>query len=170
MDKRSSTQIELWQSKFKAHVKAKVDFFNTSFNNLSPNTKRISLIGTGITMAGICTLLIFQAMSDPSNHSIHVDGITFPKDINDINRNHMSKPSTAKLTHIGKMKGEIDGEFEAFHVALDNDGGIFINHDPEYSRDSLFQSKGWEPITRQQLDAYEKQLHFIPDHQKGLKR
>jgi hypothetical protein len=82
----------------------------------------------------------------------------------------MQQSDTTNLTHIGKMKGEIDKKFEAFHLAIDSDGNLFINRDPEFSKDSLNKSKGLEPITRQQLEDYEKQLHFIPDRKKKLKR
>lgn len=81
----------------------------------------------------------------------------------------MNEQNEEKLTPIGKMKGELDGEFEAFYVAVDYTGQLFINHNPKFSKDSLLQSKGWEPITRQQLEVYEKQLHFIPQRKNGLK-
>ena len=116
-------------------------------------------------MGAICLSQVIQSVTGENNQSsFSIDRITLPKDIN------MNEPGTNKLTPIGKMKGEIDGEFEAFHVAVDQEGQLFINRDPEFSKDSLNKSKGWEPITRQQLETYQKQLHFIPSHKKGLKR
>ncbi len=81
----------------------------------------------------------------------------------------MSAPNQ-QVIPLGKMKGEIAGEYTSFHVAVDMEGQLFINPDPEFSKDSLNKEKGWEPITRQQLDKYEEQLHFIPTHKKTMKR
>lgn len=74
-----------------------------------------------------------------------------------------------KLTPVGKMKGEINGEFESFYIALDREGQLFINRDPEYSEDRYEKSNGWKPITRQQLEAYEKELRFFPSQRKSLR-
>jgi hypothetical protein len=90
--------------------------------------------------------------------------ITLPKDI------YMETQKSAQLIHVGKLKGEIDNEFESFHLAVDGEGQLYLNRNPEFSTDSLNKSKGWEPITRQQLETYQKQLHFIPSRKKGLKR
>jgi hypothetical protein len=163
-NKPESTSTEPLKAKFKFFLKKKVDILNKAFNSLSINAKRISLMGMGAATAGVCVLLIFQALFSQSNSIIKVDQLTLPKDI------YMKQPDTTQLTHVGKLKGEIDKKFESFHLAVDNDGNLFINRDPEFSKDSLNKSKGWEPITRQQLEVYEKQLHFIPDRKKGLKR
>jgi hypothetical protein len=66
------------------------------------------------------------------------------------------------LTPIGKMKGEINKEFESFYLAVDKDGQIYMNRNPEYSEDRYDKSKGWELITQEQLAGYKKELHFIP--------
>ena len=66
-------------------------------------------------MAGICTILILQAIFGQPDTSLLIDEITLPNDI------YMNAPNAQKLTPIGKMKGEIDGEFEAFHVAVDQE-------------------------------------------------
>ena len=148
----------------KSFLKRKVNYCNEVFNTLSSKTKKASMIVFGISMAGICTVLILQAIYGQANTTLPVEKITLPNDI------YMNAPNAQQLTPIGKMKGELDGEFEAFHVAVDSEGQLFINRDPEFSKDSLNKSKGWEPITRQQLESYEKQLHFIPTQKKGLKR
>lgn len=148
----------------KAFLKRKVNYCNEVFNALSNKDKKTSLIVFGISMAGICTILILKAIYGQTITSLSIDEITLPNDI------YMNATDTQKLTPIGKMKGELDGEFEAFHVAVDREGQLFINRNPEFSTDSLNKSKGWEPITRQQLDIYEKQLHFISTQKKGLKR
>lgn len=74
-----------------------------------------------------------------------------------------------KLNPVGKMKGEIDGEFESFYIALDREGQLFINRDPAYSGDRYEKSNGWKPITRRELEAYEKDLRFFPSQRKGLR-
>ena len=148
----------------KSFLKRKVNHCNEIFNTLSSKTKKASMIVFGISMAGICSILILQAIYGQANATLSIDEITLPNDI------YMNAPDNQKLTPIGKMKGEMDGEFEAFHVAVDSEGQLFINRDPEFSKDSLNKSKGWEPITRQQLETYEKHLHFIPTQKKGLKR
>lgn len=144
-------------------MKEHAESLSIKFNTLSKQTKQVILIACGIIMAGVCTALILQAVYGNTNARLSIDEIAIPNNI------YMSKPEAQKLTPIGKMKGELDGEFEAFHVAIDGDGQLFINRDPEFSKDSLNKSKGWEPITRPQLEAYEKQLHFIPHRKNGLK-
>lgn len=74
-----------------------------------------------------------------------------------------------KLEPVGKMKGEIDGAFESFYLAVDLEGQMFINRDPAYSKERYEQSNGWKPITRQQLEAYERDLRFFPSERKGLR-
>jgi hypothetical protein len=163
-NKPESAWPEPLKAKFKFFLKKKIDILNKAFNNLSITAKRISLMGMGALVAGVCVLLIFQALFSQKNTIIKVDQLTLPQDI------YMQQSDTTSLTHIGKMKGEIDEKFESFHLAIDREGKIFINHDPEFSKDSMNKSKGWEPITRQQLKDYEEQLHFIPDRKKGLRR
>lgn len=141
------------------------DFLNERVNSLSESRKKISLLIFGSMLAAVCLVQLVQSVtSEKERTTISIDKITSPKDI------YMNDSATKKLTPIGKMKGEIDGEFEAFYVAVDTEGQLFINRDPEFSRDSLNKTKGWEPITRQQLNAYEKKLHFIPAQKRGLKR
>lgn len=156
---------DLVSEKLRTIKKSIADFLNERVNRLSESHKKVSLLIFGLVLATICLLQLAQSMTvEEVQSTISMDKITSPKDI------YMNDSVTQKLTPIGKLKGEIDGEFEAFYVAVDPDGQLFINRDPEFSKDSLNKSKGWEPITRQQLDAYEKQLHFIPAQKKGLKR
>jgi hypothetical protein len=162
-NKPESASPEKLKAKLKLLLKKKVDVFNKAFNNLSITAKRISLMSMCVLIAGICVLLVLQALFSQTNR-INIDQLTLPIEI------YMQQSDTTNLTHIGKMKGEIDKKFESFHLAVDSDGNLFINHDPEFSKDSLNKSKGWEPITRQQLKDYEEQLHFIPDRKKGLRR
>ncbi|MEQ1588145.1 MAG: hypothetical protein ABL895_19845 [Cyclobacteriaceae bacterium] len=75
----------------------------------------------------------------------------------------------SQLIPLGKMKGEIDGKFEAFYIALDQDGQFFINRNPRYA-DALSKSKDWVPISLDQFRNYEQQLHFLPNQGKGVRR
>lgn len=79
------------------------------------------------------------------------------------------KSNGQQLNPIGKMKGEINDEFESFYLAQDKDGKIYMNRNPEYSQNRYSQVKGWELITQAQLDEYKKKLHFITHKTKRLK-
>ncbi|HEX8041847.1 MAG TPA: hypothetical protein VF490_22025 [Chryseosolibacter sp.] len=83
--------------------------------------------------------------------------------------NRVEDRDTEQLNPVGKMKGEINGGFESFYIAVDREGQLFINHDPEYSEDRYKKSNGWKPITRQQLEAYEGDLRFFPSQRKSLR-
>lgn len=74
-----------------------------------------------------------------------------------------------QLNPVGKMKGEIDDEFESFYLAQDKDGQVYMNRNPEYTEHRYDKSKGWEAITQAQLDEYKKKLHFIPQKSRKLK-
>ena len=77
--------------------------------------------------------------------------------------------NTQRLTPMGKLKGELDDEFESFYVAKDKDGRVYMNRNPEYTQDRYDQAKGWQHITQAQLDEYKKKLHFIPYRNRRLK-
>jgi len=79
------------------------------------------------------------------------------------------KTEAQDLTPLGKLKGEIDGEFEAFYLAMDADGQLYINRSPSYTKAAYKSADGWELITRNQLSKYEKQLHFIPARKRQMK-
>lgn len=149
--------------RWKHGIRNKVLTFNTYFNRLPTQRKRIIVLGAGMTMAVACFLILFQSLFIQSDSPIETESITVPNDI------FMNAPNQ-QLTPLGKMKGEIEGEFESFHVAIDTEGQLFINRDPELSKDSLNKEKGWKPISRKQLKQYEKQLHVIPSPKKGRKQ
>jgi hypothetical protein len=73
------------------------------------------------------------------------------------------------LMPLGKLKGEMNGEFEAFYLAMDAGGQLYINRDLGYRRTAYEKSNGWELITRSQLANYEKQLHFIAARKHQMK-
>lgn len=75
-----------------------------------------------------------------------------------------------QLTPVGKMKGEIDGEFESFYVAVDNQGAVYINRDIEYSERAYNKTDDWKQISKEKLMEYERDLHFMPSQSKGVRR
>jgi hypothetical protein len=77
--------------------------------------------------------------------------------------------SQGQLIPVGKLKGEMDGEFEAFYLAVDQEGRTYMNRWAGVSKDAYHKSNGWQEISRQELARYEKQLHFFPARSKGLK-
>lgn len=144
-------------------IKPCTEILNRKFNAFPNGLKKSILILTGIIIAILSGTMIHNAIHNVPSNPFSTDKITLPKDI------HMPYPDTQTLTPVGKMKGEIKDEFEAFYLAVDAEGQVFINRDPEYGEDRYNKSKGWEPITREQLQAYEKHLHFIPHQKKSLK-
>jgi hypothetical protein len=116
----------------------------------------------------ICILTIAQALRS-QRHQVPFgrDQIIMPFDIF---MNDERNVSEDQLTPVGKMKGEINGEFESFYVAVDFQGSVFINRDIEYAEDAYQKSHGWKQISREELMEYEKHLHFIPSRSKGITR
>src|SRR5690606_20834542 len=155
-----SEKVRNWVGPF---LNGKISKINDRFNRLTANTKRLVVILLVIFIALLCTFLIIRPING-RHTDLPIDKITLPNDIN------MKSNNAQDLTPVGKMKGEIDGEFESFYIAVDAKGQLFINRDPEYSENRYRKSNAWEPVTRRQLEAFEKELHFIPHHKKGLKR
>jgi hypothetical protein len=76
---------------------------------------------------------------------------------------------TQKLIPVGKLKGEIDGEFDAFYLAMDVGGQLYLNRNLTYARGAYNKANGWEQISREHLAEYEKHLHFIPGRKRQMK-
>ena len=154
--------------KVNASIKALTKPLNIWFNDLTARTKKVILLSFGIAMGSIGLTVIVQALiSSQESSSLTIDKITTSKDIH-MNNQGKDLPED-QLIPVGKLKGEVNGEFEAFYLAVDKHGQTYINRSLEYSVDAYNKSKGWEQISRQQLETYEKQLHFIPARGKGLK-
>ena len=147
-------------------LRQKVDKVNNFFNGLSPDRQRLALTIAGVLLAGISALMVATALRQQVDTDALEQKITLPIDLDMPERN--VKP-VELLSPVGKMKGEMDGEFEAFYLAVDATGQIYINRNPEYSRERFLKSDDWQPITPTQLDAYGKQLHFIPHQNRQLK-
>jgi hypothetical protein len=137
------------------------------FNSLPQKMKKAFLIGFGIVMGGISFMLIIQALSNQENKTtISIQKLTVP---NNIYMKEQRSILNEHLIPVGKFKGEMDGEFEAFYLAVDSDGKTFINRSPDFSDDPYDKSKGWEQTSKDDLERFQKQLHFFPARVKGMK-
>jgi hypothetical protein len=162
-------ETNYWSTeKVNGSIKALTKPFNKWFNDLTARTKKVILLSFGITVCSIGLTVIIQALNtNQEPNTLTIDKITTPKDIH-MNNQGKDLPED-QLIPVGKLKGEVNGEFEAFYLAVDKHGQTYKNRSLEYSADAYNKLKGWEQISRQQLEAYEKQLHFIPARGKGLK-
>ncbi|MBN8577974.1 MAG: hypothetical protein J0L66_13605 [Cytophagales bacterium] len=144
-------------------VMQRIDNLNTTFNAFPHGKKKIILAVTGVMIACLSSAMVLNAIYGVPANPLTFDKITLPHDI------QMQQTDTTTLTPIGKMKGEIDGDFESFYLAVDKDGQVYLNRDPDYSENRYDKSRGWELVTHEQLAVYEKELHFIPHQRKSLK-
>lgn len=163
-EKQEAAQKEPLRQRVDNLIKAKVNPINSRFNALSLKAKQAIVFFFGMSMAMFCVVVVVHALQSKIYDTIPIEEITFPNDI------YMNNNDTTKqLIPVGKLKGEIDGEFEAFYVAVDDKGQPHINRNPSFGASRFVKSQEWQPITRQQLESYEKQLHFIPHKSRGLK-
>jgi hypothetical protein len=148
-------------------MRSKVLTMNDAFNSLPITTRRRVAIICGIGAALTIVMLTVLHFYTTQENIPHAETITLPLDINQ--HPDMEQHNATTLAPLGKMKGEIDDKFEAFYLAVDNEGTVFINRDPPYGADRFLKTNGWEAITMEQLREYEKHLHFIPqNNRKGL--
>lgn len=148
----------------KGTMKKKVDAINKRFNGMPLRAKQFIVISFGMLMSMVCIVLVIQAVQNKVADTISIEKINLPKDTF-MNNNDSSN----QLIPVGKLKGEINGEFEAFYVAVDGEGQVYINRNPSFGASRFMKSQEWQPISRKQLEIYEKELHFIPHKSKGLK-
>ena len=149
-------------------VRTGVGKANTSFDALSARGKKTILLIFGTVMGGISIMLIMQALGNQENdRRLSIESIKTPNDI--YMKEETEGISTDELIPVGKLKGEMDGQFEAFYLAVDHVGRTYMNPWPGVSTGAYNKSNGWQEISRQELERYEKQLHFFPARSKGLK-
>lgn len=98
-------------------VMQRIDNLNTTFNAFPHGKKKIILAVTGVMIACLSSAMVLNAIYGVPANPLTFDKITLPHDI------QMQQTDTTTLTPIGKMKGEIDGDFESFYLAVDKDGG-----------------------------------------------
>src|SRR5690606_36305630 len=149
-------------------IDRRVSRANESFNRLPVGSKKMLLLVFGIVISGISVLLIIQALHPQENRAaFRPDKVSMPHDI--FMKDELAV-SEHQLIPVGKMKGEIYGEFESFYVAVDSKGSIYINRDIDFSAKAHEKSESWQQITREKLHEHEKDLHFIPAKSKGVRR
>jgi hypothetical protein len=153
-------------SGFKSWFMKCLTLMNNYFNSRTPIGKKVLLLIFGVTMGGVSFMLIIQAFSEKEYKKKM--GVHWIKKPNDIYMNEQTI-SEDDLMPVGKLKGEIDGEFEAFYLAVDVAGKTYINRSIAFSKDAYHKSKGWEEISKAELDRYQRELHFLPARTKGLK-
>ncbi|HNP94387.1 MAG TPA: hypothetical protein PKJ63_02120 [Cyclobacteriaceae bacterium] len=147
-------------------LREKTERLNIYFNSLSIQKQRATLLTIGLFMAAICLLALAEGINPKRVESMEIDAITSP------HTQKMKERDSTELIPLGKMKGEINGEFTAFYVAMDRKGNFFKNDNPTYSKERWVISKDWEQLTYAEFMEYEKQLHFQPIESKNraLKR
>ena len=160
--------VKEYLGKLKSGFEAGIGAANETFNRLSKQRKKSAVVVFGICVTVVSGFLILQASRNETNETgFKPDRIAMPYDIF---MKDESGTTEDQLTPVGKMKGEIDGEFESFYVAVDNQGSVYINRDIEYSERAYEKTHDWKQISKEKLMEYEKDLHFIPSQGKGLRR
>lgn len=124
---------------------------------INRQSKRWKIIMTALfcgCIAAVCLKLILN----PSSHlTLSIGSISRAK-IEDMKNN----TNNESLIPIGKMKGEINGEYDSFYVAVDLDAQLFINRNISYTESAYQRQNGWKSISRKELAEFEKHLHFLP--------
>ena len=146
----------------------KVDALNGVFNSLPKSRQRSLVVAFGVCITIISVILILNSSRQrKAEPGFKPDRIAMPYDIF---MEDEKKTTENQLTPVGKMKGEIDGEFESFYVAVDNQGAVYINRDIEYSERAYNKTDDWKQISKEKLMEYERDLHFMPSQSKGVRR
>jgi len=160
--------VKEYLRKLKSGFKAAIGVANETFNGLPIQRKKSAVVAFGIGVTAVSVFLILHALrNEPNKSGFKPDRIAMPYDIF---MKDESGTTEDQLTPVGKMKGEIDGEFESFYVAVDNQGAVYINRDIEYSERAYEKTDDWKQISKEKLMEYEKDLHFISSQGKVLRR
>lgn len=146
----------------------RVGAVNETFNKLPKQRQKLAVIVFGVCVTVISVFLILQASTNQRREiGFKPDRIVMPYDIFMKDETEITEH---QLTPVGKMKGEIDGEFESFYVAVDNHGAVYINREIEYSERAYDKTDDWKQISKEKLMEYERDLHLIPSKTKGVRR
>jgi hypothetical protein len=144
-----------------------VRIISNGFNCLPVADKKEITIVFGIAAGILCAMLVAKGITGKDyKKAIAIDSIKIPKDIYMKRENAISEDH---LIPVGKFKGEINGEFEAFYLAVDVNGKTYVNYSIDFSAEAYHKSKGWEEITKEDIDRFQKQLHFLPARSRGIK-
>lgn len=131
------------------------------FNALSKSDQRKALLLLTASLLAFLTLVILWGEAGLNETQIGVISIPSIRQLND------ETMMQEQLIPLGKMKGEVNGEFDSFYVAIDKSARIFINRDIDYGQNAFSKSKKWEEITREKLAEFERELSFRPINQKS---
>ena len=153
--------MQQWKDHLNNVIRSAINWMNRKFNGLPLRTKKKYTIAFS-ALASLLCIVIAIAPRDLSKLKINEHLITPEIPM-------MEPKENQKLIPLGKMKGEVDGNFESFYVAIDNEGKLFINRNLDYGKNAYTKDDRWESISRKQLKGYEQHLHFIPLKSKGLK-
>jgi hypothetical protein len=153
-------------NQIKKGVCALLMFLSDAFETQPVWQKRLIVLAYGIAIGAICSILIFQGIKGTSHTMVKNEYIKLPKDIYMENENQIGEE---ELIPVGKLKGEINGEFESFYLAVDANGIIYMNRSIVFSREAYHKSRGWEAIKKEELEHFKKHLHFLPIRSKGIK-
>lgn len=152
---------------YKQHEQKVIRRANERFNRLTCSSKKFAVALFGVVSAIVCIavmtgILQTEWLKPLRTQSIEILKTEIPME---------SKQSPTALIPLGKMKGEVDGEFDSFYVAIDRDARIFINRNINYNDAAYEKSEAWKEISMNDLERYERDLHFIPlsNKSKGLK-
>lgn len=154
-----------WKEQANKKLHSGVTMLNNAFNGLSMQAKKTTLLTTGTCIAAFCLLSLRQGFMPSNDTSIKFESMTKPL----TQQPMQTKPDTTELIPLGKMKGEVNGKFEAFYVAMDRRGNFFKNENPAYSNERWKMSPDWKPLSYNQFMQYDKQLQFLPLKSKQLK-
>lgn len=160
--------LNQFKFKYSKIEKAAIGKLNYRFNRLSLSVKKWSVVIFGIASALVCLATVRGLFSVKLSRLLQGQSISTPI----IEHPMKQERENESLIPLGKMKGEIDGEFDSFYVAVDKDARIFINRNMNYGDSAYKKSENWNEITIDILKDYERSLHFIPLSQKskGLKQ
>ncbi len=119
------------------------DRFSARVNALPLFTQRLLFLIIGLTIAILCTTILYQAIVPPAK----VNPIT-------------TAPQPDSPIPFGQFKGLHGGTFYSLTLAIDKQGHLYIRKE--------FPTPGnhpaWEPITGEQLKLYHQSLPFTPLH------
>lgn len=131
------------------------------FNALSKPSQHKAVLLIAASLFALLTTLLVWGETVLSEKQIGVISIPSIRQSND------ETMKQEQLIPLGKMKGEVNGEFDSFYVAIDKNARIFINRDIDYGPNAFSKSKKWVEITRAKLAEYERDLSFRPINQKS---
>lgn len=131
------------------------------FDALSKANQRKTLLLVTALLLAFLTALVVWGETGLNEKQMGVISIPSIRQSND------ETMKQEQLIPLGKMKGEVNGEFDSFYVAIDKNARIFINRDIDYGPNAFAKSQKWEQITRAKLADYERDLSFRPINQKS---